>query len=48
MNPFIKFSNENRAKVREENPGLPMKEVAKVLGQMWRDLTEEQKDVYRK
>ena len=47
MNPFIFFSNQHREKVRSENPDLKMTEVAKLLGQMWRDLSQEEKDEYK-
>lgn len=47
MNSFMRFSNEHRQKVREENPDLPMTEIAKILGSMWRKLTDEEKKEYQ-
>lgn len=43
MNAFMKFSNHHRADVRAENPDLPMTEVAKLLGKMWRELSTDEK-----
>ena len=44
---FIKFSQENRAKVKGEYPGLAFGEVGRKLGEMWNALSEEQKQVYK-
>jgi len=47
MNAFMTFSNEHRQDVRDENPSLKMTEIASLLGQMWRDLSDDEKDEYR-
>lgn len=40
MNPFMNFSNANRQSVRNQNPDLPITEIAKILGTMWRAMPE--------
>ena len=47
MNAFMKFSQVHRQKVRDENPKMSMPEVAKVLGAMWRDLSDKKKEQYK-
>jgi hypothetical protein len=47
MNPFMNFSNQHRQEVREKHPDLRMTEIAKILGSMWRALSETEKDKYR-
>lgn len=43
---FIIFSNEHRAKVRSENPDLKITEIGKILGTMWKGLSDAQKKPY--
>ncbi len=40
---YILFSNENRDGVKESTPDLKFTEVGKMLGQMWGELTDEEK-----
>lgn len=40
---YILFSNENREKVKEENPEFKFTEVGRELGQMWSKLSDAQK-----
>ena len=47
MNAFMNFSNEHRQEVRDENPDMSMTEVAKELGRMWRELSQDEKDEYK-
>jgi structure-specific recognition protein 1 len=37
-NAYIIFSNQNRARIREENPGAKMGEIAKLLGEEYKKL----------
>mmetsp|Transcript_19913 Transcript_19913/g.32670 ORF Transcript_19913/g.32670 Transcript_19913/m.32670 type:complete len:407 (-) Transcript_19913:831-2051(-) len=46
QNAFIIFSNEVRSKAAAANPHLPNAQVSKIVGQMWHNLTEEQRSVY--
>jgi hypothetical protein len=46
LSAFMQYTNEVRNKVREENPGMKMPEVSKVIGQMWKDLGEVGKKPY--
>jgi hypothetical protein len=40
------FCSENRAQVKEENPGLSAPEITKILGEMWGELNQEEKGEY--
>ena len=42
------FSNENRERVKEENPGCSFGDVGKFLGEEWRGLSSSEKKVYEK
>ena len=42
---YVRFLNERREKVRGENPDLPFHEITKILGMMWSQLPQEQKQV---
>jgi hypothetical protein len=42
------FCKEIRESVVKENPGIGFGAIGKKMGQMWRDLPEEEKDKYRK
>jgi len=43
---FIQFSNENRAEVQAANPKAGFGEMGKLLGKMWKALSEEEKAKY--
>lgn len=47
MNAFIVFSNAHRDDVIAENPDASMTEVAKILGAMWRKLSDKEKAQYK-
>lgn len=47
LTPFFVFLNENREKVKSKNSELKSTEIAKKLGEMWRALTESQKQEYK-
>ena len=47
LNAFMLFSQEHREEVKEENPGAPVTEVAKILGLMWRSMADSEKAVYK-
>lgn len=46
-NAYMIFSNEKRGEVKAENPGLKVTEIAKVIGDMWKELSEEEKQEYK-
>jgi len=48
LSPYIIFANEVRGSVSTSNPGLPVTEIAKKIGGMWRNLTETEKKGYQK
>jgi hypothetical protein len=41
------FSKEHRAKVKEEDPDLTFGGVGKKLGEMWRALSDKEKEAYK-
>ena len=43
---YVRFLNDHREKIREENPELPFHEITKRLGQQWSNLPQEQKQQY--
>lgn len=48
MSAFMIFSNEYRNKVKSENPECSFGEVGKKVGEAWKALSDEQKQVYVK
>jgi ubiquitin len=46
--PYMKFCKEMRPKVVKENPKLTFGEVGRKLGEMWRELSDEEKKKYVK
>ena len=47
LSGFMKFSQEHRAAVKEENPELAFGAVGKKLGEMWRALSAKEKAAYK-
>lgn len=43
---YVRFLNEHREKVRSEKPELAFYEITKILGMMWTQLPQEQKQSY--
>jgi len=48
LSAYMFFANDNRDKVREENPGIKFGEVGKLLGERWKALTDKEKIPYEK
>ena len=46
MSPFLFFSNEKRAQIQTEYPNMKITEVSAKLGEIWRDMTDEEKAPY--
>jgi structure-specific recognition protein 1 len=46
LTSFLYFSQENRAKVNAENPGMAIGDVAKILGAKWKELSDAEKTVF--
>lgn len=41
------FSQQNRPTVVEKNPGVKVTEISKILGEMWRALSDDEKTKYK-
>ncbi|PNS20782.1 hypothetical protein CAC42_2713 [Sphaceloma murrayae] len=46
LSAYMFFANEQRDKVREDNPGIKFGEVGKMLGDKWKQLSDKQKAPY--
>ncbi|GAB7324115.1 hypothetical protein MBLNU13_g07499t1 [Cladosporium sp. NU13] len=46
LSAYMFFANEQRDKVREDNPGIKFGEVGKKLGEQWKALSDKQKEPY--
>ncbi|KAF2107885.1 high mobility group box domain-containing protein [Lophiotrema nucula] len=46
LSAYMFFANEQRDKVREDNPGIKFGEVGKLLGEKWKSLSEKQRTPY--
>lgn len=43
----MKFCQEKRPQVKEENPGIVFGQIGKKLGEMWRELDDAAKEKYK-
>ena len=41
--PYMKFCKQTRAKIVEENPKLTFGEVGRKMGEMWREMSDDEK-----
>ncbi|KAF2500020.1 hypothetical protein BU16DRAFT_522875 [Lophium mytilinum] len=46
LSAYMFFANEQRDKVREDNPGIKFGEVGKMLGEKWKALSEKNRGPY--
>ncbi|KAF2799563.1 hypothetical protein K505DRAFT_230768 [Melanomma pulvis-pyrius CBS 109.77] len=46
LSAYMFFANDQRDKVREDNPGIKFGEVGKQLGEKWKALNEKQRQPY--
>ncbi|KAJ5891903.1 Non-histone chromosomal protein 6 [Penicillium subrubescens] len=46
LSAYMFFANDQRDKVREENPGISFGQVGKMLGDKWKALTETERKPY--
>jgi len=46
--PFIVFCNEKRPEVKAKNPDASFGDMGKLLGALWKNLSESQKASYKK
>ncbi|CAO3672075.1 unnamed protein product [Rhizopus stolonifer] len=45
LSAYMFFSQDNRAVVKEENPKATFGEIGKLLGEKWKNLTDDEKKV---
>jgi hypothetical protein len=43
---YLIFSNDNRDSIKEKNPNMKVTDIAKVLGGMWREMGDDEKQPY--
>ncbi|PYH77273.1 hypothetical protein BO82DRAFT_185980 [Aspergillus uvarum CBS 121591] len=46
LSAYMFFANDNREKVREENPGISFGQVGKMLGERWKALSDSERRPY--
>ncbi|KAL4810289.1 high mobility group box domain-containing protein [Aspergillus unguis] len=46
LSAYMFFANDNRDKVREENPGISFGQVGKMLGEKWKALSDKDRKPY--
>ncbi|GFF36938.1 non-histone chromosomal protein 6 [Aspergillus udagawae] len=46
LSAYMFFANDNRDKVREENPGITFGQVGKMLGERWKALSDSDRRPY--
>ncbi|KAL4940951.1 Non-histone chromosomal protein 6 [Aspergillus oleicola] len=46
LSAYMFFANDNREKVREENPGITFGQVGKMLGEKWKGLSDKERKPY--
>lgn len=46
LSAYMFFANEQRDKVREDNPGIKFGDVGKMLGEKWKELDAKQRAPY--
>ncbi|CAG8701096.1 3504_t:CDS:2, partial [Funneliformis caledonium] len=46
MNAFLIFNKEMRPRVLETNPNMSVAEISKTIGESWRGMSDEQREVY--
>ena len=44
---YINWSTQARPKIKQQYPSLSFSEVAKKLGQMWKEMSQEERDKYK-
>jgi hypothetical protein len=43
---FLIYCEEHRDQLKKENPDLSFGEIAKLLGEKWKQLSEDEKEIY--
>jgi hypothetical protein len=46
INAFLLYGNEIRPQLKRDNPGVKHLDISKILGNMWRELSQEIKNEY--
>ncbi|KAI6184185.1 HMG box [Aphelenchoides bicaudatus] len=45
--PYMRFSKKMWSKIHQENPELPLLEIGKIIGQLWREAPDAEKSAYQ-
>lgn len=45
-NPYMIFCDENRKKIKEDNPDIKFGEISKMLSEKWKNTNEEDKKIF--
>lgn len=48
LSSYLLFANDNRARIREENPEFKMTDITKLIAKSWKQITEEVKAKYQR
>jgi len=48
MGAYFLFSGDMRAKVKADNPDMKVTEIAKHIGELWKNISEKEKEKYQK
>lgn len=48
LTAYFFFANDKRPEIREQNPDMKITEISKVIGEMWKDTSDEEKAKYQK
>ena len=46
MSAYFIFLNENREKIKSENPGISITEISKRGGELWRELSDKSVSIF--
>lgn len=46
MSAFLRYSKCKRKEVKQENPHVDNTDISRILGHMWRNATEEEKEPF--
>ncbi|KAJ8612836.1 hypothetical protein CTAYLR_002071 [Chrysophaeum taylorii] len=48
INPYIMFSSRHRGRVSQENPSLSTVEISRIMGELWRSMSSDKREMYER